>query len=221
MCSTTIVSSSPKRVSLIEDDAEVRDGLAAMITGSEGLTLAGSWDRAEAALRAIEGTRSDVVLVDLELPGISGIEAIRQMRLRWPSLCLLVLTVHEENDRIMRALCAGADGYLLKSLESTRLIGAIYEALQGGAPMSPEIARKVVTLFREAAPQPRSDYDLTPHERRILNMLVEGENYKTTAAKLGVSVNTVSYHVRHIYDKLHVHSRSEAVAKALRSGLLR
>jgi DNA-binding NarL/FixJ family response regulator len=143
------------------------------------------------------------------------------LRDRWPSMTLMVLTVHDENDRIMGALCNGADGYLLKNTPPARLLEAIREAALGGSPMSPEIARQVVMLFRKVKPPAESTHQLTPHEFRILQLLVEGENYKSSAVRLGVSPNTVAYHVRKVYSKLHVHSRSEAVSKALRSGLLR
>jgi DNA-binding NarL/FixJ family response regulator len=132
-----------------------------------------------------------------------------------------MLTVYDDDERIFDALCAGASGYLLKKTAPARLLESLREAAAGGSPMSPEVARRVIALFREVRPPAQADYDLTPHERRLLGMLVEGHNYKTAAAELGVSVNTVSFHVRHVYQKLQVHSRSEAVAKALRERIVR
>jgi DNA-binding NarL/FixJ family response regulator len=132
-----------------------------------------------------------------------------------------MLTVHDDDERIMSALCAGATGHLLKNTPATRLIEAIRDSATGGSPMSPEVAQRVIELFRNVQPPAAADYSLTPHELRILNLLVQGENYKTTAAKLGVSIHTISFHVRRIYEKLHVHSRTEAVAKALRSRLFK
>jgi DNA-binding NarL/FixJ family response regulator len=134
---------------------------------------------------------------------------------------LLVLSVYEDDDRIFEALCAGASGYLLKKTSPARLLDGLREAVNGGAPMSPEVARRVITVFREIRPPENSDYQLTPHETRLLKLLVEGHNYKTAAAELGVSVNTISFHLKHIYEKLQVHSKSEAVAKALRNRLIK
>jgi DNA-binding NarL/FixJ family response regulator len=151
------------------------------------------------------------------MDGISGIKVLKE---RHPGLLILMLTVYDDNERIFDALCAGACGYLLKKTPWPKLIEALKEAVEGGSPMSPEVARRVISVFREIKP-PQSDYDLTPHEIRLLRMLVEGHSYKTAAAELNVSVNTIKFHLRHIYDKLHVHSKSEAVAKALRHGLTR
>jgi DNA-binding NarL/FixJ family response regulator len=162
----------------------------------------------------------DVVLSDIGLPGMSGIEGVRILRTRHPALLLLMLTIHDDDERIFDAICAGACGYLLKKTPPARLLDSLREAVAGGAPMSPEVARRVIALFREVRPPDRADYHLTPHETRLLKLFVEGHNYKTAAAELRVSVNTVNFHVRSIYDKLQVHSRSEAVAKALRNRLV-
>jgi DNA-binding NarL/FixJ family response regulator len=160
------------------------------------------------------------VLSDIGLPGMSGIEGVRILRKRHPALLLLMLTIHDDDERIFDAICAGACGYLLKKTPPARLLDSLREAVAGGAPMSPEVARRVIALFREVRPPDRADYHLTPHETRLLKLFVEGHNYKTAAAELRVSVNTVNFHVRSIYDKLQVHSRSEAVAKALRNRLV-
>jgi DNA-binding NarL/FixJ family response regulator len=154
------------------------------------------------------------------LPGLSGIEGIRILRDRHADLAMLVLTVYDDDDRIFDALCAGACGYLLKNTPPARLLTSLEEAVMGGSPMSPEIARRVVTVFREIRPPETADYELTPHETRILKMLVDGHNYKTAAKELAVSVNTISFHMRRIYEKLQVHSKSEAVSKALRHRLI-
>ena len=131
-----------------------------------------------------------------------------------------MLSVYDDDERIFDALCAGACGYLLKKTPPARLLESLREAVDGGSPISPEVARRVVTLFRDIRPPERAEYDLTPHEKRLLKMLVEGHNYKTAALELNVSVNTISFHMRHIYEKLQVHSKSEAVAKALRDRLI-
>jgi len=174
----------------------------------------------EEALDKIPGQMPDVVLSDIGLPGMSGIEGVRILRTRHPALLLLMLTIHDDDERIFDAICAGACGYLLKKTPPARLLDSLREAVAGGAPMSPEVARRVIALFREVRPPDRADYHLTPHETRLLKLFVEGHNYKTAAAELRVSVNTVNFHVRSIYDKLQVHSRSEAVAKALRNRLV-
>jgi DNA-binding NarL/FixJ family response regulator len=134
---------------------------------------------------------------------------------------ILMLTVYEDDDRIFNALCAGATGYLLKKTPPGRLIESLRDAMNGGSPMSPEVARKVVALFRRFRPRRDADYDLTGHETRLLRMLVDGHNYKTAAEELGVSVNTVAFHMKRVYEKLQVHSKSEAVSKALREALIR
>jgi len=209
----------PIKVALIEDQRPIRDGLATLIGNSPGFSCLGAYASMEQALLGISKAVPDVALVDLGLPGMSGVDGIRVLKERHPDLQALVLTVFEDDTRIFEALCAGASGYLLKKTPPGRLLEGIREVLSGGAPMSPEVARKVVTLFRQFRPPARADYQLTPHELRLLQMLVEGHNYKTAAGELSVSVNTISFHMRSIYSKLRVHSKSEAVAKALREGL--
>jgi DNA-binding NarL/FixJ family response regulator len=152
---------------------------------------------------------------------MSGTEGIRRLKASRPALLTVVLTVYEDDDRIFDALCAGACGYLLKKTPAPQLLAGLEEAVAGGAPISPEIARRVVGLFSRFRPEPRADYGLTPHESRVLKLLVEGHSYKTAAAVLKVSTPTVAFHVRRIYEKLQVHSKSEAVAKAIRGDVLR
>jgi len=209
------------RVTIVEDRRDIREGLAALIGGTEGFACVGAFRSMEEALPVLTDAGCDVALVDIGLPGMSGIEGTRLIRERRPRLPILVLTVYDDDDRIFDALCAGACGYLLKKTPPARLLEGVREAAAGGAPMSPEVARRVVAVFREVRPPARSDHDLTPHEMRLLKLLVEGHNYKTAAVELGVTVNTISFHVRHVYEKLQVHSRSQAVAKALREGLVR
>ena len=214
-------ASSPIRVALVEDRREIREGLVALIGGTEGFACSESFGSVEEALPALQYRPPDVLLLDIGLPGMSGIEGVRLLRERLPALAVLMLTVYDDDERIFQALCAGACGYLLKKTPPLRLLESIREAATGGAPMSPQVARKVVTLFRQFHPPSGVDYDLTPHETRILGLLVDGHNTKTAAAELGVSPNTIAFHLRHIYEKLQVHSRSEAVAKALRERLVR
>ena len=209
------------KVAIVEDRREIREGLAMLINGTEGYRCTGSYGSMEEAFAKIGANLPDVLLSDIGLPGMDGIEGIRILKERHPALLVLMLSVYDDNERIFDALCAGACGYLLKKTPPARLIESLKEASAGGAPMSPEIARKVVTLFRDFRPPERADYQLTPHEMRLLKLLVEGHSYKTAATELGVTVNTVSFHLRHIYEKLQVHSKSEAVAKALRDHLIK
>ena len=208
-------AAKPLKVAIIEDEREIRECLALLVNGSEGYSCSGSYRTMEDALERIGQQLPDVVLSDIGLPGMSGIDGVRILKQRYPDLLVLMLTVYEDDERIFDAMCAGACGYLLKKTPPARLLESLREVSAGGAPMSPEVARRVIALFREIRPPERADYQLTPHETRLLKLFVEGHNYKTAAAELRVSVNTVNFHVRSIYDKLQVHSRSEAVAKAL------
>jgi DNA-binding NarL/FixJ family response regulator len=207
-------------VAIIEDQREIREGLCELIDRAEGFRCLAAFGSVEEALPKIGNNPPDVVLVDIGLPGISGIEGIRLMKDRYPSVISVVLTIFDDDRRIFQAICAGASGYLLKKTPAQRLLESICEAASGGAPMSPEVASRVIALFRQVRPVPADDHDLTPHEHRLLKLLVDGHNYKTAAAELQVSVNTISFHMRRIYEKLHVHSKSEAVAKALRNQIV-
>lgn len=208
------------KVTIVEDRREIREALTMLINGTNGFRCSGSFRSMEEALEKIKGDLPDVVLSDIGLPGMSGIEGIRILKERYPNLLLLMLSVYEDDERIFDALCAGACGYLLKRTSPARLIECLKEAVEGGAPMSPEVARRVVALFRDIRPPERADYQLTPHETRLLKLLVEGHNYKTAAVELGVSFHTIHFHIRNIYDKLQVHSKSEAVAKAMRDRIV-
>lgn len=207
-------------VATIEDRREIREGLAALIDETPGFQCVGRYRSVEEALEAFPHKPADLTLVDIELPGMSGIDGIRLLRERFPAMLLLMLTVYDDNDRIFEALCAGACGYLLKKTPPAKLIESLREAVEGGAPMSPDVARRVITLFRDVRPPEKADYELTPHEVRLLRLMVDGHSYKSAAQILHVTPHTVSFHLRHIYEKLEVHSKSEAVAKALRGGLL-
>jgi DNA-binding NarL/FixJ family response regulator len=213
-------SDSPIKVAIVEDERDIRESLCLLVGGTNGYVCSGSYRSMEEALEKIPRQLPDVVLSDIGLPGISGIEGVRALKQRFPDLLVLMLTVYDDDERIFDAMCAGACGYLLKKTPPARLLESLKEAVGGGAPMSPEVARRVIALFRDIRPPERADYHLTPHETRLLKLFVEGHNYKTAARELHVSVNTVNFHVRSIYDKLQVHSRSEAVAKALRQRLV-
>jgi DNA-binding NarL/FixJ family response regulator len=220
---TPSAASSPVeiKVAIIEDQRKFREYVAALIDGSEGFRCSGSFRSMEEALDRIGAGLHDVVLVDIGLPGMDGIEGIRILKERYPKLILLMHTVYDGDERIFDALCAGASGYLLKKTSPVRLLESLREAMAGGAPMTPEVADKVIRLFREIRPREKTDEQLTPHEIRLLEMLSEGHNYDTAAVELGVTTHTISFHLQRIYEKLHVHSKTEAVAKALRDRIIR
>jgi DNA-binding NarL/FixJ family response regulator len=208
------------RVAIIEDQREVREGLAILINGTQGFRCTGNFRTMEDALRTLGGQPPDVILTDIGLPGMSGTEGIRILKQRFPDLAIIALTVYDHEGEIFDALCAGANGYLLKNTPPGRLLECLREVLEGGAPMSPEVARRVIKLFREIRPPERASHNLTQQETELLKLLVEGHNYKTAAAELAISINTVKFHLKNVYDKLQVHSKSEAVAKALRERII-
>ena len=208
------------KTAVVEDMREIRDGLATLINFTEGFRCTGSYPSMEDALARLPGNIPDVLLSDIGLPGMNGIEGIRILKERYPQMQILMLTVYDDDDRIFDALCAGASGYLLKRTPPAKLLDNIREAMSGGSPVSPEVATRVIKFFREFHNPDREDYALTPHETRLLKLLTEGYNYQTAADKLGVSYNTIKFHMRHIYEKLQVHSKSEAVAKALQNRLV-
>ena len=210
----------PLLVGLVEDDDLVREGLRVLIDGSPGFRCVGAWPSVEDALDALGGDIPDVLLMDIQLAGMSGAEGVRLVREHHPSVEVLMLTVLAERSRVFESICNGACGYLLKNTPPVRLLEALREAKEGGAPMSPEIARKVVELFRKAPPPPAEEFHLTLQETKLLGLLAEGHGYQAAADRMIVSVNTVRNYVRSVYEKLHVHSSSEAVSKALRLGLI-
>ena len=208
------------KTAIVEDMRDIRDGLTTLINFTEGFRCTGSYPSMEEALARLPGNIPDVLLSDIGLPGMNGIEGIRILKARYPQMQILMLTVYDDDDRIFDALCAGASGYLLKRTPPAKLLENIREAMSGGSPVSPEVATRVIKFFREFHNPDREDYALTPHETRLLKLLTEGYNYQTAAQKLGVSYNTIKFHVRHIFDKLQVHSKSEAVVKAMRDRLV-
>lgn len=208
------------RVVVIEDQRELREGLKILLDFTPDFRCIKCFGSMETALAGLEADTADLILTDIGLPRMDGIEGTRILRGKFPALPIIVLTVHGEDDKIFQALCAGASGYLLKNTTPALIIEAIREVLDGGAPMSPHVARRVVHLFRTFAPPAEVEYHLTEQERRILKMLVEGHHYKTAAYDLGISRSTVAFHLKNIYEKLHVHSKTEAVAKALREKII-
>ncbi len=209
------------RVLLVEDDPTFRRGLRLLLQASPGFVCAAETGSVEHALRmAVPGGPPDVVLLDINLPGIQGTEGVEPILERFPEATVLMLTVFEDEDRIFRSLCNGAGGYLLKKTAPEQLLGFIRDATTGSAPMSPEVASKVVALFRSLPPPLPSPARLTPQEIQFLQLLAEGHSYQSAADAMGITINTVRNHVRSIYDKLHVHSKSAAVSKALRARII-
>lgn len=211
---------APIRVVIVEDDRGTREGLRLLIDGTPGYRCTGTFRSVEEALRTIADNTPDVLLLDIHLPGMLGSDGVRLLKEKCPAVEVLMLTIYAEEDLIFESICNGAGGYLLKKTPPARLLEAISEAFHGGAPMSPEIARKVVRLFQKTGPPEKLDVELTPQEVRLLKLLSQGFSYQGAADRLHISVNTVRDYIRSIYDKLHVHSKSEAVTKALRSRLI-
>jgi DNA-binding NarL/FixJ family response regulator len=201
------------RVAIIEDTDEIREGLGVLINGSEGFRCIASYATAEAALRDLPRQNPDVVLMDINLPGMSGIECTRAMKARCPTVPVMMLTIYENDDQIFESLKAGASGYILKKTPPAKLLESIQELHSGGSPMSSQIARKVVSAFQLMAPSSRETENLSKREQEILSYLARGYRYKEIADALFISVETVRTHLRNIYEKLHVRSRAEAVLK--------
>jgi DNA-binding NarL/FixJ family response regulator len=212
--------SRPLGVAIIEDIRDVREGLSVLVNGTAGFTCTATFRTMEEAIETLPRLSPDVILTDIGLPGMSGIEGIRRLRERLPDVPVVALTVYDADDQVFRAICAGASGYLLKNTPPARLLESLREAASGGAPMSPQVAARVLDIFRTFRPEASADYHLTPQETELLKLLVDGHHKKTAAAALGISTNTVSFHLKNIYQKLQVHSKTEAVAKALRERLV-
>jgi DNA-binding NarL/FixJ family response regulator len=208
------------RVAVIEDDRATREGLGLLIGGTPGYCCVATFRSVEDALRHASSDAPDVLLLDIDLPGIKGSDGVKPLKQKYPAVEILMLTVHADEHKVFESICNGACGYLLKETPPARLLEAISEAHTGGSPMSPEIARKVVRLFQKTGPPVKLDEQLTPQELRLLKLLVEGYSYQGAADRLNISVNTVRDYIRSIYEKLHVHSKSEAVTKALRSRII-
>lgn len=209
-------------VAIVEDNNTIREGLAQLINGTDGYKCIGAFGDVESFLPKISSLPINVVLMDIGLPGMNGIEGAKAAVIKNPDLSILMLTVYEESEFVFDALCAGACGYLVKKTPPARLLEAIKDANDGGSPMSSRIARQVITAFKEGKNITREtqNYDLSDREISVLNLLSDGCNYQEIAETLFISVDTVRHHIRNIYKKLHVHSQSEAVAKAIRKKII-
>lgn len=207
-------------VAIIEDQKQTREGLSFLINATPGFECRHVYSTMEAALEGAGNNPPRVALVDIGLPGLNGIEGVRLLRERHPGIAPVLLTIYKDDDRIFRGICAGARGYLLKKTPPARLLEAVREIAEGGAAMSPEVAIRVVDLFRKTNSFDLPTSALSPQEMRVLKLLAAGHQNKTAAAELGISVHTVIFHLRSVYEKLHVHTRAEAVARAMRDKLI-
>ncbi len=206
----------PISVAIVEDDAPLRASIAGILERAPDCRCVGVFGSAEDALREIPALVPQVVLMDIHLPGIDGVECVHRLAHLIPRAQILMLTVHADANSIFESLAAGASGYLLKPVRAAELLAAIQDVYAGGAPMTSNIARKVVHSFKRAGADDSDGRQLSPRERDVLDYLVKGYSYKETAEQMGVSYSTVHTHVEHIYQKLHVQSRAQAVAKYLR-----
>lgn len=213
------MTANPITVAIVEDDRATAEALDALIGGTPGFHSVGTFGSVEEALVGLAARPAELLLLDIHLPGLAGSVGVRPLRERYPNLQVVMLTVFAQEERIFESLCNGACGYLLKRTPPARLLDALREAHEGGSPMSPDIARKVVAAFQKA-PADRAEHALTPHEVRIVRMLAAGDSYREVADQLSITINTVRNYIRSIYDKLQVHTKSEAVSKALRGRLI-
>lgn len=202
-------------IAVVEDDDNLRDSLVEIITSSPRWKFVAAYSDGESAIAALSRFPTRVILMDIQLPGMSGIECVEQLTASQPDIQVLMVTVYDNNDRIYAALAAGASGYLLKRDIPGKLLEALEDLLEGGSPMSSAIARKVVRHFKKESPQKNENLNLTPRETEILDLLAKGSLYKEIAWDLGIGVETVRTHLHHIYTKLHVRTRTEAVVKYL------
>ena len=204
------------RVALVEDNDDLRKSMKSLLQRSPSLRVVADYPDAESALADMVRQGPDVVLMDVKLPKMDGVECVRQLKTLLPTVLVVMLTVHDDNDSLFNSILAGADGFLLKDTVPSRLVAAIEEVRSGGSPMTPQIARRIVQRFRKGDPEPAEMGNLTPREREVLEQLALGNRYKEISDKLGISLDGIRFHIRGVYNKLHVHSRTEAVLKFLK-----
>ena len=206
-------------VTIIEDHIEFREGLAYLLNATEGFDCLDVFGSAEEGIESLSD-KTDVILLDIGLPGMTGIEAVKLIKKDLPNVKIIMLTVFDDDDNILKAIMAGADGYLLKKTAPVNILSALKESLTNGSPITASIAKKVMELFRSYAPNKTEEFSLSDRELEVLELIVNGFNNQEIADKIFISINTVKNHIRHIYEKLHVHSKSEAVVKAIRQGII-
>jgi DNA-binding NarL/FixJ family response regulator len=209
------------RVIIFEDNRNLREGLFQLINGSQGFECAGAFANCTELENDILQTNPDVILMDIEMPGISGIEAVKIAKEKFPEVKILMETIFDDNDKIFHSICNGADGYILKSTPPVQILEAIKEVYEGGSPMTPSIARKVLKMVKHTPiNEGRNDFNLSEREKEVLKYLVEGMSYKLIAESCFISPETVGGHIKNIYKKLQVHSKGEAVAKAIKGRIV-
>ncbi len=208
------------RVLIFEDNPDFVDSLSELLTGAEGIELAGAYNNCKNAVKNVAFHRPDVVLMDIDMPVENGLQGLRALRAAGDEVCVLMLTVFDDNERVFQAICHGASGYLLKRTPPEKIIAAIREAHDGGAPMTPSVAKQVLRLFSQPFQKSEDLQTLTPREHDVLALLVRGYSYKMAAAEMRIGMETLRFHVKNIYGKLHVNSKSEAVAKAIQNRLM-
>jgi DNA-binding NarL/FixJ family response regulator len=209
------------KVTIFEDNRSLRQGLYQLINGSEGFQCVGAFEDCLNILQDIGNTKPDVVLMDIQMPGINGIEAVRILREKYPDLKILMQTIFEDNEKIFQSILAGASGYILKNTSPSRILDFIKETYEGGAPMSPSVATKVLKIVASQSPATNvNTFNLSEREKEILSCLVKGMSYKLIADACFISIDTVRGHIRNIYEKLHVHSKGEAIATAIKDRIV-
>lgn len=212
------------RIAIFDDNRNIRESIGMLLNTEPEFELVGSFSHVLDCARDIKECKPDVVLMDIEMPGMTGIEAVKAIKKEFPQVQVLMQTVFEDDDRVFDSICAGASGYILKNHLNTRLVDAIKELQFGGSPMSPSVARKVLTKMQQVSqhirPEETPDYNLTPREKEVLSCIVEGLSYKMIADRLSISYETVRSHVKKIYEKLHVASLTEAVSKAMKERIV-
>lgn len=208
------------KVALFEDKPDLRESMGQMLEGEDDIQFCGAWENCDQVKRVVTIHQPHVVLMDIEMPGTNGLQGLVIIKELFPAINVLMLTVFEDDKNVFDAICSGATGYLLKKTSPEKIIEAIHDVYNGGAPMTASIARKVLQLFSKNTPKPNEATNLTPKEKEILSSLVKGNSYKMIANELFISIDTVRSHIKKVYEKLHVHSMSEAVSKAIKQGIV-
>jgi DNA-binding NarL/FixJ family response regulator len=209
------------RVTIFEDNTNLRRGLTTLINGSDGFECAGAFGNCDNLIKNITNTKPDIVLMDIEMPGMDGIEAVKMLKPQFPEIKILMETIFEDDEKVFLSICNGAEGYILKNTPPSQMLEAIREIHEGGVPMTPSIASKVLAMFKSGTSFTKDEsYNFTDREMEVLKYLVDGMSYKAVADKCFVSFDTVSSHVKNIYKKLQVHSKSEAVSKAIKGKIV-